>query len=47
MDVLPALDSVFLPETPLSGPVKEAFAQFLTARKLSGHPVAVNPQGEK
>ncbi|KAI0290815.1 hypothetical protein BC826DRAFT_1106279 [Russula brevipes] len=43
MDVLPALQSIFLPETSLSGPVKEAFAQFLTARHLSGHPVAVNP----
>jgi hypothetical protein len=47
MDVLPALQSIFLPETSLSGPVKEAFAQFLTARQLSGHPVAVNPQGEE
>jgi hypothetical protein len=45
MDVLPALQSISLPETSLSGsgPVKEAFAQFLTARQLSGHPVAVNP----
>ncbi|KAI0290802.1 hypothetical protein BC826DRAFT_970264 [Russula brevipes] len=43
MDVLPALQSIFLPETSLSGPVKEALAQFLTVRQLSGHPVAVNP----
>jgi hypothetical protein len=47
MDVLPALQSIFLSETSLSGPAKEGFAQFLAARKLSGHPVAVNPQGEK
>jgi hypothetical protein len=47
MDVLPALQCIFLSETSLSGPAKEGFAQFLAARKLSGHPVAVNPQGEK
>ncbi|KAI0290813.1 hypothetical protein BC826DRAFT_524365 [Russula brevipes] len=47
MDVLPALKSIFLPETSLSRPVKKAFAQFLTARQLSGHPVAVNPVGEE
>jgi len=45
MDVLPALQRIFILETSLSGPVKEAFSQFLTARQLSGHPVAVNPQG--
>jgi hypothetical protein len=42
MDVLPALQSIFLVENSLSGPVKEGFAQFLTARQLSGHPVAVS-----
>jgi hypothetical protein len=47
MDVLPALQSISLPETSLSGPVKEALARFLTARQLFGHPVAVNPQGEE
>ena len=47
MDVLPALQSISLLKGLLSGPVKEAFEQFLTARKLSGHPVAVNPQGEE
>ncbi|KAI0296046.1 hypothetical protein BC826DRAFT_1006964 [Russula brevipes] len=44
-EVLPALQRIFLPESSLSGPVKEALAQILTARQLSGHPVAVNPQG--
>jgi hypothetical protein len=47
MDVLPALQRIFLPESLLSGPVKEALTQFLTARQLSGHPVAVNPPGQE
>jgi hypothetical protein len=45
--VLPALQSILLPESSLLGPVKEALAQFLTARHLSGHPVAVNPRGQE
>jgi len=47
MEVLPALQSIFLPESSLSGPVKEALAQFLAARQLSGHPVALNLQGQE
>ncbi|KAI0288629.1 hypothetical protein BC826DRAFT_1188281 [Russula brevipes] len=47
MDVLPALQSIFLSESLLSGPVEEALAHFLTVRQLSGHPVAVNPPGQK
>ncbi|KAI0286411.1 hypothetical protein BC826DRAFT_1178741 [Russula brevipes] len=47
IDVLPALQSIFLPESLLSGPVKEALTQFLTVRRLSGHPVAVNPPGQE
>jgi hypothetical protein len=47
MEVLPALQSIFLRESLLLGPVKEALAQFLTARQFSGHPVAVNPQGQE
>jgi hypothetical protein len=43
MDVLPALQSISLPVTSLSGRIGEAFARFLTARQLSGHPVAVTP----
>jgi hypothetical protein len=46
-DGLPALQSIFLPESSLSGPVKEALAQFVTARRLSGHPVTVNPPGQE
>jgi hypothetical protein len=47
MDMLPALQSIFVPRASLSGPVKAAIAQFLTARQLSGRPVAVNPWGEE
>jgi hypothetical protein len=47
MDVLPTLQSISLPESSLSAPVKEAFEQFLVAQQLSGHPVAVNPQGNE
>ncbi|KAI0288633.1 hypothetical protein BC826DRAFT_971465 [Russula brevipes] len=46
MDALPALRSIFLPESLLL-PVKVALTQFLTARQLSGHPVAVNPLGQE
>ena len=39
--VLPALQNFFLEETILSGPVQEAFGQFIGARQLAGHPVAI------
>ncbi|KAI0288890.1 hypothetical protein BC826DRAFT_650569 [Russula brevipes] len=42
MDVLPALQSISLPASRQRGHVKAAVASFLTARQLSGHPVAVN-----
>jgi hypothetical protein len=42
MDVLPALQTIFLPEPSLLGPIEKAVVQFVTARQLSGHPVAVN-----
>jgi hypothetical protein len=41
MDVLPALESLFLEELQPSGPVQEAIGQFVAARRLLGHPVAV------
>ncbi|KAI0288913.1 hypothetical protein BC826DRAFT_651389 [Russula brevipes] len=44
MDVLPRLHSISLLGSSPSGPVKAALTQFLTARRLSGHPVAVNTQ---
>jgi hypothetical protein len=42
-NVLPALKSIFLEDLEPSGPVHEAIGQFVAARRLSGHPVAVSP----
>jgi hypothetical protein len=42
-EVLPALQNIFLQDLQLSsGPVLKAIRQFVTARKLSGHPVTVH-----
>ena len=41
MDVLPALESLFLEELQPPGPVQEAIGQFVAARRVLGHPVAV------
>jgi hypothetical protein len=41
-DVLPALESLFLEELQASEPVQEAIGQFVAARQLLGHPVAVS-----
>jgi hypothetical protein len=41
MEVLPSLQNIFLNLFELSGPFQEAIGQFLAARQLSGHPVAV------
>jgi hypothetical protein len=41
-DVLTALQTLFLEESPLSGPVQEAIGQFVAARQLAGHPLAVS-----
>jgi hypothetical protein len=41
-EVLPALQTLFLEEPPLSGPVPEAIGQFVVARQLAGHPLAVS-----
>ena len=41
-DVLPALEGLFLEDLPPSGPVQEAIGQFVAARRLLGHPVAVS-----
>ena len=38
----PALESIFLEELEPSRPVQDAFQQFIAARQLSGHPVAVS-----
>jgi hypothetical protein len=41
-EVLPALQSIFLEETLLSGPIQEAIGQFISARQLAGNPVAIS-----
>ena len=41
-EVLPALETIFLEEPLPSGPVQEAIGQFVSARQLSGHPIAVS-----
>jgi hypothetical protein len=41
-DVLPALESLFLEELQESEPVGEVIGQFVAARQLLGHPVAVS-----
>jgi hypothetical protein len=41
-EVLPNLQTVFLEEMPLLGPVQEAIGQFVAARQLSSHPVVVS-----
>jgi hypothetical protein len=42
-EVLPALRNLFIEGLESSGPTQEALEQFITARQLSGHPVAVCP----
>jgi len=41
-EVLPALQTLFLTNLSLSGPVQDAIDQFVAARQLAGHPVAVS-----
>jgi hypothetical protein len=43
IEVLPALQSIFLEGLPPSGVAPEAIQQFVTARRLSSHPIAVSP----
>jgi hypothetical protein len=40
-EVLPALQNLSLSLSARSGPIQDTIAQFVTARRLSGHPVAV------
>ena len=40
--VLPALQTLFLTETPSQRPVREGIRQFVAARQLAGHPIAVS-----
>jgi hypothetical protein len=41
-DVLPALEGLFVEDLQPSGPIQEAIVQFVAARQLLGHPVAVS-----
>jgi hypothetical protein len=41
-EVLPALETLFLEETPPSGPVEEAIEKFVAARQLANNPIAVS-----
>ena len=42
MEVLPALQTLFLEEPLPSGPVEESIGQFVAARQLAGHPIVVS-----
>jgi hypothetical protein len=42
MDVLPALEKVFILRLEPSGPVREAICKFADARQISGHPVLID-----
>jgi hypothetical protein len=42
-EVLPSLQNIFLARSESSGPFQEAIGQFVAARRLSGHPIAVLP----
>ena len=41
-EVLPALETLFLDDRFPAGPKQEAFGQFVAARRLAGHPIAVS-----
>jgi hypothetical protein len=41
-EVLPTLQNVFLEELQPSGPVQEGIRQFVAARQITGHPIAVS-----
>jgi len=47
MEVLPALQNLFLEDPQPSGPVEEAVGRFVAARQLSGNPIAVSPWDRK
>jgi len=42
IEVLPALQSLFLEEFLPSEPVQEAIGKFVAARQLAGHPIIVS-----
>ena len=42
-EVLPALQNIFLEGLDSSGPVEEGIVQFVSARQVAGHPIAISP----
>jgi hypothetical protein len=42
-EVLPALQNIFLEGLDSSGPVEEGIGQFVAARQVAGHPIAISP----
>lgn len=42
-EVLPALKNIFLEELGSSGLVQEGIGQFVAARQVAGHPIAIIP----
>jgi hypothetical protein len=42
VELLPALQNLFLEEVNPAGPVQEAIRQFVAARQLLGHPVTIS-----
>jgi hypothetical protein len=46
-EILPALQSIFLEETLLTGSVRGAIGQFVVARQLSGHPIVISHWGRE
>ena len=46
-EVLPALQTLFLDKPHPSDPVQEAIGQFVSARQLSGHPIAISRRVNK
>jgi hypothetical protein len=42
MEVLPALQNIFLDGLESPGPVQEGIGKFVTARQVAGHPITVS-----
>ena len=43
MEVLPALQTLFVEDPHLSGPVQGSIGQFVAARQLASHPIVISP----
>lgn len=46
MEVLPALEKIFVDGFRQSGPLREAFGQFVASRQLPGHHILISPGTE-